>query len=286
MTAARIRSLPGATSNPRLRTSQPSSRTKIRILSCFKKLTAAPAELVTLTRSRCFERRCRQISGTTFRPFTGNRSSCRTPKSWDQPAPSSCSFRGTASGRRDVIELPRTPGNPIERDFNLKRAILEVEVPLANGQRLVILNTHLEAFPRRTDVMQRQIERLLWRLKALDEQNLPWILGGDFNLLPPGQSALLTDETRGIHREPTEIRSIYERYQGVPTVAAATGKHMRHYFTFTQRSGPIRLPVRTLDYFFAAPGVIIEQYAVRQEGMTEISDHLPLEARFRIKGST
>ena len=114
-------------------------------------------------------------------------------------------------GKARRYRLPRTPGNPIERDFNLKRAILEVEVPLANGQMLVILNTHLEAFPRRTDVMQRQIERLLWRLKALDEQNLPWILGGDFNLLPPGQSALLTDQARGIHREPTEIRSIYER---------------------------------------------------------------------------
>jgi len=185
-------------------------------------------------------------------------------------------------GRARRYQLPRTPGNPIERDFNFKRAILEVEIPLANGQTLAILNTHLEAFPKGTDVMERQIEQLLWRLKSLDEQNLAWILGGDFNLLPPGQSALLSREARGLHTEPTEICSIYERYAGVPTVAEATGEQMRNYFTFTQRLGANRLPVRTLDYFFAAPRVTIEKYSVMQEGMTELSDHLPLVAHFRL----
>jgi len=185
-------------------------------------------------------------------------------------------------GNSRRYQLPCTPGNPIERDFNFKRAILEVEVPLTNGQILAILNTHLEAFPKGTDVMERQVERLLWRLKSLDEQHLAWILGGDFNLLPPGQSALLSREARGLHSEPTEICSIYERYAGVPTVAEATGEHMRRYFTFTQRSGANRLPVRTLDYFFAAPRVTIEKYAVMQEGMTELSDHLPLMGQFRL----
>ena len=187
-------------------------------------------------------------------------------------------------GKARRYQLPCTPGNPIGRDFNLKRAILEVEVPLANGQILAILNTHLEAFPKGTDVMERQVERLLWRLKSLDEQHLAWILGGDFNLLPPGQSALLSREARGLHREPTELCSIYERYAGVPTVAEATGEHMRNYFTFTQPSGAKRLPVRTLDYFFVAPKVIVEKYAVMQEGMTELSDHLPLMADFRLAG--
>ena len=188
-------------------------------------------------------------------------------------------------GKARRYQLPCTPGNPIERDFNFKRAILEVEVPLTNGQILAILNTHLEAFPKGTDVMERQVERLLWRLKSLDEQHLAWILGGDFNLLPPGQSALLSREARGLHSEPTEICSIYERYAGVPTVAEATGEHMRRYFTFTQRCGANRLPVRTLDYFFAAPRVTIEKYAVMQEGMTELSDHLPLMGQFRLVAS-
>ena len=185
-------------------------------------------------------------------------------------------------GKAQRYQLPRTPGNPIERDFNFKRAILEVEIPLANGQILAILNTHLEAFPKGTDVMERQIERLLWRLKALDDERRPWILGGDFNLLPPGQSALLSRETRGLHREPTEICSIYDRYAGVPTVAEATGKQRQRYFTFTEAAGATRLPARTIDYLFAASKVTIESYAVMQEGTMEISDHLPLLGRFRV----
>jgi endonuclease/exonuclease/phosphatase family metal-dependent hydrolase len=188
-------------------------------------------------------------------------------------------------GKARRYQLPCTPGNPIERDFDFKRAILEVEIPLANGHILAILNTHLEAFPKGTDVMARQVERLRWRLKSLDEQHVAWILGGDFNLLPPGQSALLSREARGLHREPTEISSIYERYAGAPTVVEATGKHMQRCFTFTQRSGANRLPVRTLDYFFAAPSVTIEKYAVMQEGMMELSDHLPLVGQFRLAGS-
>jgi endonuclease/exonuclease/phosphatase family metal-dependent hydrolase len=72
-------------------------------------------------------------------------------------------------GRARRYQLPRTPGNPIGRDFNLKRAILEVELPLANGEFLRILNTHLEAFPKGTDVMERQVQKVLERLNWLDQ---------------------------------------------------------------------------------------------------------------------
>jgi endonuclease/exonuclease/phosphatase family metal-dependent hydrolase len=176
--------------------------------------------------------------------------------------------------------LPSKPGNPIDRDFNLKRAILEVELPLADGGYLTVLNTHLEAFPKGTRVMDRQIRKVLERLEWSARENQPWILGGDFNLLPPGQSDRLHPETRGIHREPSEIALIYERYPGVPTVAEATGNEMDRTFTFTQRSGARRIPIRTLDYLFAAPAVTIERYSVQQEGMMDISDHLPLIAEF------
>jgi endonuclease/exonuclease/phosphatase family metal-dependent hydrolase len=183
-------------------------------------------------------------------------------------------------GRARRCQLPCTPGNPIERDFNLKRAILEVELPLADGGFLTVLNTHLEAFPKGTNVMERQIQKVLERLSGLDRQNQPWILGGDFNLLPPGQSARLKAETRGAHREPSEIGSIFERYAGVPTIAESTGTQMDRCFTFTRRSANRRIPIRTLDYLFTAPNVTIERYSVQQEGMMSVSDHLPLVAEF------
>jgi endonuclease/exonuclease/phosphatase family metal-dependent hydrolase len=179
-------------------------------------------------------------------------------------------------------QLPSPPGNPIERDFNLKRAILEVELPLANGGYLTVLNTHLEAFPKGSRVMEHQIRKVLERLNWAGRRNQPWILGGDFNLLPPGQSDRLTADTRGIHREPSEIGSIYDSYAGVPTVKEATGDQMDRYCTFTQRSGANRIPIRTLDYFFAAPGITIDRYSVQQEGMMNASDHLPVIAEFTL----
>jgi endonuclease/exonuclease/phosphatase family metal-dependent hydrolase len=181
-------------------------------------------------------------------------------------------------GKARRYQLPRTPGNFIENDFNLKRAILEVEVPMADGRFLTILNTHLEAFPKNSNVMERQIRKVLDRLNWLTERNQPWILGGDFNLLPPGQAARLTPEARGIHREPSEIGLIYDRYFGVPILKEAIEDQMERYFTFTQRSGQDRIPVRTLDYLFAGPTVTIEQYNVQQENMLTVSDHLPLIA--------
>lgn len=185
-----------------------------------------------------------------------------------------------ANARR--YQLAQPPGNPIERDFNFKRAILEVEVALANGGTFVILNTHLEAFPKGSSVLERQIERVLGRLTSLEQLNRPWIIGGDFNLLPPGQWDRLSPAARGIHTDPSEISPVFQRYAGVPTVSDATGEKMRKYFTFTQRSGTDRIPVRTLDYLFAAPTVAIERYAVHQEGMTKVSDHLPVVGEFRI----
>jgi endonuclease/exonuclease/phosphatase family metal-dependent hydrolase len=90
----------------------------------------------------------------------------------------------------------------------------------------------------------------------------------------------LNPETSGIHREPSEIAALFERYSGVPTVAEATGDQRQRFFTFTQRSGQNRIPVRTLDYFFAAPTMGVGRYKVEQEGMFDVSDHLPLIAEF------
>jgi endonuclease/exonuclease/phosphatase family metal-dependent hydrolase len=185
-----------------------------------------------------------------------------------------------ASGRR--YQLPRVPGNPVEQDFSPKRAILEVDLPLTNGKGITILNTHLEAFPKRTNVMERQIQTILSRLDRLSRQNRPWIIAGDFNLLPPGQSTRLRPEDRANHREPSHLGPLYERYRGIPPIVDATGDQIRRSCTFTKKSGTGRIPVRTLDYFFASPMVTAHGYQVPEQEMTGVSDHLPLIAEFTL----
>jgi endonuclease/exonuclease/phosphatase family metal-dependent hydrolase len=182
-------------------------------------------------------------------------------------------------------QLPCTPSNPVVSDFNFKRAILQVEVRLANGKSFYLLNTHLEAFPGRTNIMTRQVDTVLERLQSLDWQQAPWILGGDFNLLPPGQWALLNSVERGCHREPSEISAIYERYKGVPAMEDASGENMRSFMTFTKRFEGGRVPIRTLDYFFVSPQVKICRYSVLQKESLHLSDHLPLVAEVELSAT-
>jgi len=186
--------------------------------------------------------------------------------------------------RATRYQLPSTPGNPVVKDFDFKRAILEVEIPLTNGGIFCLLNTHLEAFPKGTDVMARQVDRVLTQLDSLDQKGVPWIIGGDFNLLPPGQWVRLDLQEKGCHREPSEISALYERYEGVPALSSASGERMRDFMTFTKRIEGDRVPIRTLDYFFTSPKVKIKEYAVRQAGVKHLSDHLPLVAEFVLAG--
>jgi endonuclease/exonuclease/phosphatase family metal-dependent hydrolase len=206
------------------------------------------------------------------------------PKIWGSAGTKLVIFSKYRLGAARRYRLPARPGNPIANDFNLKRAILEVEIPSRDGGFFAVLNTHLDAFPKGTDIMGRQVDKLHRFLNHLDQQNRSWIIGGDFNLLPPGQRARLPVGTRGIYSEPSEITPIYRDYQGVPTVHDATAGAMDQFFTFTKQNGSKRVPVRTLDYLFAASSIGIEKYGVRQDGTLELSDHLPVVAEFRLPG--
>jgi endonuclease/exonuclease/phosphatase family metal-dependent hydrolase len=206
------------------------------------------------------------------------------PKIWGPARTKLVIFSKYRLGAARRYSLPLRPGNPITNDFNLKRAILEVEIPNRDGGVLALLNTHLDAFPKGTDVMDRQVSKLHHFLNHLDELNRPWIIGGDFNLLPPGQRARLPVENRGAYAEPSAITQIYRSYEGVPTVHDATTRAMDQFFTYTMRSDAKRIPARTLDYLFTAPSVSVEKYGVRQDGMLDLSDHLPVVAEFRLPG--
>jgi endonuclease/exonuclease/phosphatase family metal-dependent hydrolase len=175
-------------------------------------------------------------------------------------------------------KLASTPGKPLNRDFNIKRAFLTVEVPATGARTLTLINTHLEAFTEGTNVLQVQLQQIKKYLELLNTHGVPWILGGDFNALPPGQYERLWPADRAPHTNRAELRELFESYSGVPTINDATGPLAGRFFTFTQPDNGSRRPCRTLDYLFVSPTLRIASYHVEQETVLSLSDHLPVVA--------
>lgn len=73
--------------------------------------------------------------------------------------------------------LPLMPADPISTQFNLKRAILQNDLPIEGGDKFTVLNTHLDAFSQGTDTMHRQVETITGLLKELDLAGHYWVLG-------------------------------------------------------------------------------------------------------------
>jgi endonuclease/exonuclease/phosphatase family metal-dependent hydrolase len=181
--------------------------------------------------------------------------------------------------RAERLQLPQMPGNPLSRPFNLKRALLVSYLPLRGGGELAAINTHLDAFAQGDDTMQQQVAMTARLLDQLQGQGAPWVLGGDFNLLPPGQYQRLPAEQRSWYAAHSELQQLATRYPMIPDAAQASGPGQAAWYTHApNRTGPPR-PDRTLDYLFHSPQLTLLDAQVRRHDTLAISDHLPLLAR-------
>ncbi|RMI06674.1 MAG: endonuclease/exonuclease/phosphatase family protein [Calditrichaeota bacterium] len=182
-------------------------------------------------------------------------------------------------------QLPPAPNNILKRQFYFKRAVLEARLPLEGGGELAVLNTHLDAWSGGSDVKQRQVDFILGLVSRLDSAGVPWVLGGDFNLLPPGLTPeQLPDYLEPYYEKEGTLRELYARYPAVPPLAAVTGPEYRRWFTHFPNHPHISAPDRTIDYIFASRWIGNVQGYVRQHDTQEISDHLPVIMECRVPG--
>jgi endonuclease/exonuclease/phosphatase family metal-dependent hydrolase len=183
-------------------------------------------------------------------------------------------------------QLPLMPGNWLVQQFNFKRAILETRLPIAGGGELAVLNTHLDAFAHGTDTMERQLATAAALLDRCTRQGIPWLIGGDFNLLPPGPArAALPPQHQEGYREPSELAPWFARYHAVPALPDLTGPDRARWYTFFHNDPAISAPDRTIDYLFYADTLRLARAAVRQHDTLAVSDHLPVVAEFALPGA-
>jgi len=187
-----------------------------------------------------------------------------------------------SSAKRHQLAL--TPSNFISKHLGIKRALLETRIPFAEGGELVLLNTHLEAFSKQSDTLQRQVNQLDSILSNYCSQNIPWIIGGDFNLLPPNQYKTLPAQQRIHYRETTELTSLTDKYPCIPSLADLNNP--TQWYSYFPNDPAVSRPDRTLDYLFYSPLLSCNSAQVRQADTLDISDHFPIIASFNFNAYT
>jgi endonuclease/exonuclease/phosphatase family metal-dependent hydrolase len=172
--------------------------------------------------------------------------------------------------------LPQLDEWFVRRAFNLKRAILETAVPLTGYPRpLVLLNTHLSAFSYGDGTLARQVDAILARLGQLDARGFPWILAGDFNMLPPGESAKrlgLGSEAKYYADAASPLSRLAGRHR-MAVSPEAYRKDPSRYFTYIKYGA--KKPDRRIDYIFVSKQIEVHGISVVQQPRYS-SDHLPL----------
>ena len=178
------------------------------------------------------------------------------------------------------LQLPVSEVNLISRQFKPKNALLVTYLPLSDGGQISVLNTRLHRATQPDETLQAQISAVAKVLDKFESHGTPWLIGGDFNLLPLGQYQRLPSEQRTPYSADSALHVLWDKYPMIPTNNEASGidraRWLTHYPNDTNVSGPDR----TVDFLFYSPRIKRVEARVRQDDTLRISDHLPVIARF------
>ena len=178
------------------------------------------------------------------------------------------------------LQLPVADANFISRQFQPKPALLLSYLPLNDGGQLIAINTQFDAPSHDNSTVQRQVQATAAVLDKFESQGTPWLIGGDFNLLPIGQFLRLPPPLRQHYSPDSELHFLWERYPMIPSNPDATGINRELWLTHFPNDPQVDGPDRTLDYLFYSPKLQRLDGYVRQEDTLTISDHLPVMGQF------
>jgi endonuclease/exonuclease/phosphatase family metal-dependent hydrolase len=183
------------------------------------------------------------------------------------------------------LQLPTAPANLISRQFQPKNALLVSYLPLSDGGQMAVVNTHLDRTTQPDDTLQQQVTATAKVLDKFESRGTPWLIGGDFSLLPLGQYQRLAPEQRTPYSADSALHVLWDKYPMIPTNNEASGIDRAHWLTHYPNDPALSGPDRTLDYLFYSPRIKRVKAQVRQDDTLRISDHLPVIARFLLPGA-
>ena len=179
---------------------------------------------------------------------------------------------GLQAGER--IQLPLLRESWLRQQFNLKRALQWVYLPIEGGEPIRIGNTHLSAFSHGDGTLGHQAGVLSGWMGS-DES---WLLGGDLNMLPPSDDpARLGEEGISTYADSENPIEILDPIRRDVSGDALASEEWRTYLSYGNPQ-----PDRRLDYLLAGERLEVVEARVMSEH-SEISDHLPILATLRVR---
>ena len=175
------------------------------------------------------------------------------------------------SGER--IALPGLQESWLRKQFNLKRALQWVNLPVEGTKPIRLGNTHLSAFSHGDGTLGHQVGVLEGWI-GLDDS---WLLAGDLNMLPPGDDPSRIETPGSSYADdPNPVERLHPNRFDVAR-GALLEEDARTYLPFGDEE-----PDRKIDYLLASERLeLVEQRVLREA--SELSDHLPMWAVFRVR---
>ncbi len=186
-------------------------------------------------------------------------------------------------------QLPRKVSNFLIAPFHFQRALLESHIASDSAQPVALINTHFDAWGAGTGIMEKQVETTAALLQSLDSAEIPWVLGGDFNLLPPDnnrQRQRILAAATGLFDEQPQIERLYDSYRAIPSLHHLISESPEAWYTHFPNDPTVSGPDRTIDYLFYSDQWSLDDAYVMQGEALEISDHLPVVGVYALPART
>ncbi|MFZ5877828.1 MAG: endonuclease/exonuclease/phosphatase family protein [Chloroflexota bacterium] len=182
------------------------------------------------------------------------------------------------------IQLSTVDKSFLENQFKIQPAILKAMMPMTDGGEFAALTLHLDLYVPGTNAKDLQLAEIDQTLKELDAANIPWVLGGDFNLLPFDDAAYARLQTaqQRYYNPKSELKFLTDHYAVVPTLEETNGVDFANWLTRWPNDPSIPAPDRTLDYFFFSHLLSVGEHSVRMADTLHISDHLPVITKVQL----
>jgi endonuclease/exonuclease/phosphatase family metal-dependent hydrolase len=184
--------------------------------------------------------------------------------------------------------------NSIVRYFYLRRNVLEAKVHL-DDQNLHLINTHLSAYSH-DGTKKKQLDIVNKRIREKADNGIQFLLGGDFNCLPPGSKKVMDFPDSECVEDFVANDYSTETEWMVPLYDFESAIHLDEYQKNNEKhfSHTVDSPERgaywnkKLDYLFTNQDFVDGSGQTHQDEKTgmntmKLSDHCPVTVRLLIK---